>query len=461
MRDRLSLASILCPGFASSRASLVASTLAAFAFACVPGCESGLIAPTTDSVALSGGTFVMGSALDCNDVAGVSCKGDRPPHFVKVSPLSMQVFEVSNIQYATCVQNSMCPFQEPFDPKRKSQPALVDSPDAARAYCASVGMRLPTEAEFEYAARVDSRQKEHLYPWGDDAPVCSRLALAGCNQPLLADVGAAPGDVTDTGLHDLAGNAPEWVEDSYEAHAGCLDRLGYAGDLCAGQPASCAEQRCAADMKSCARGCIAPSLSEGASMSMPGPTETVTPSCPLPSDGAEPLIDPLVRAATPDAVVRGGSATDGACAFAGFTRRHAVPHRYKAGFRCVQSGDAATQRKPLTSYRFTLTGCQPDQPVVKLSIGTNTDPNAVYNLDVFPPIGAPMLNVAAQSGVVDNLPCNAVFVVHPQAARPLVVEARSTSMQGCKRGLGMPDLSGGGDVPATGVVTIPLMGNCM
>ena len=55
-------------------------------------------------------------------------------------------------------------------------------------------------------------------------------------------------------------------------------------------------------------------------------------------------------------------------AFAGFTRRHVVPHRYLAGFRCARAVEGASALRPLTSYRFVLDGCQPDRPAVKVSV---------------------------------------------------------------------------------------------
>ena len=221
-------------------------------------------APSTWSPA-SMGTTCRAAAGACDvpevcDGTGAACKGDRAPHLVRVSPFTLQTTEVTRIQYAACVLDGKCPDQGAFDPRQKSRPQLVSDPEAARSYCRSVGMRLPTEAEFEFAARADRAGKLHTYPWGrdeatDKPPTCDKVTFAGCPAPSTYDVGTAPGDLTDTGIHDLAGSVPEWVEDNYDPYMGCASRLGYS-DLCWGQGASCPDTRCTTDGKQCARGCL-------------------------------------------------------------------------------------------------------------------------------------------------------------------------------------------------------------
>jgi formylglycine-generating enzyme required for sulfatase activity len=158
------------------------------------------------------GEFMMGSPMGDSD--------EQPAHKVYVDAFSMDMYEVTVRQYAEFLQatgvNSPLDWQTMNQPAHQKRPvANVDWADAA-AYCKWAGKRLPTEAEWEKAARgTDGR----LYPWGNDppTPLHANFGKSGSNgHGTLAPVGTLEEGKGPYGIYDLAGNAWEWVNDWYD-----------------------------------------------------------------------------------------------------------------------------------------------------------------------------------------------------------------------------------------------------
>jgi formylglycine-generating enzyme required for sulfatase activity len=173
--------------------------------------------PADDMIEVPGGPFTMGCAGPPDDQ---QCYPDEQQHQVSLHVFELDRREVTQEAYALCVADAACPAPEStyYDPVRHPDwPATAIDFAMASAYCAWVGKRLPTEAEWEKAARGGSDVR--VYPWGNTVPVCGLHAIYASGD-CTADpgpVGSLPGGKGPYGHDDLAGNVWEWVSDWYGA----------------------------------------------------------------------------------------------------------------------------------------------------------------------------------------------------------------------------------------------------
>ena len=134
-------------------------------------------------------------------------KDETPYHKVCLDSFLMDRFEVSQREYKRIMEHN------PSNFKGKDLPVEGVTWEEAKKYCSSTGKRLPTEAEFEYAARAGSKTD---YYWGNSIGVNNANCI-GCGSlwdgTKTAIVGSFPANLW--GLHDMTGNVWEWVSDWY------------------------------------------------------------------------------------------------------------------------------------------------------------------------------------------------------------------------------------------------------
>ncbi len=198
----------------------------------------------SDMVCVTAGTFTMGS--------GIGDADEQPTHSVTLSEFLIDKYEVSFGQYMQCVGAGKCgmpryypplkqrrvvgakvigalPKKKPRAPRaapgqeakikvatilvNKRLPAAGITWSDANKYCGYKGRHLPTEAQWEYAARGT---RSNYYAWGGAPPICERVNSAKCGKyprPVRSlTKGASP-----FGAVNMTGNAWEWVHDWYDA----------------------------------------------------------------------------------------------------------------------------------------------------------------------------------------------------------------------------------------------------
>ena len=183
--------------------------------------------PATEMIRVPGGPFTMGS----NDGPA----DERPAHRVELPAFSMDRMPVTNAQFAAFLNSAglASPKGETYydsddndarihrragkwvaDAGSENHPVVEPTWLGAREYCASIGKRLPTEAEWEKAARGTDGRK---YPWGNNPPDRTRAQFnAGWTE--FAPAGGFPQGASPYGALDMAGNAWEWVSSAYRPY---------------------------------------------------------------------------------------------------------------------------------------------------------------------------------------------------------------------------------------------------
>jgi formylglycine-generating enzyme required for sulfatase activity len=202
-------------------------------------------------ILVPGGTFTLGMSVEdglqaCYDrIAGGSVTDDcsridfevgAPPRGVSIDAFWMDTFEVTFAQFKQCVQDEVCDgdllsFFQNHGFTDDNLPIVGLTNAEAATMCEWRGARLPSEAEWEFAARGPDSLP---YPWGSDFDGANtNLCDADCERiydylpsptwsdgyALMAPVGSFPEDVSWIGIHDLMGNVAEWTSTPFQPYA--------------------------------------------------------------------------------------------------------------------------------------------------------------------------------------------------------------------------------------------------
>jgi formylglycine-generating enzyme required for sulfatase activity/tRNA A-37 threonylcarbamoyl transferase component Bud32 len=174
----------------------------------MPPTNTPLPSAPSGMVHVPAGEFTMGSDEGESD--------EQPIHTVYLDDFYIDETEVTNAQYRACVEAGACsvPLDTTYYDKADyaQHPVIYVSWNDADAYCRWAGRRLPTEAEWEKAARgTDGR----TYPWGEGID-CDHVQYGECGGRTVP-VGSKPQGVSPYGALDMAGNVWEWVADWYDS----------------------------------------------------------------------------------------------------------------------------------------------------------------------------------------------------------------------------------------------------
>ena len=170
---------------------------------------------TIEWIKIEGGSFDMG---------GKGEDDGKPIHRVTLKSFMISKSEVTVAQYRKCVDAKVCSvpkfhkYCNWYKSGREEHPINCMTWFQLNKFAKWVGGRLPTEAEWEYAAR--SRGEKRTYPWGNAEPSCRFAVMKdggkGCGKDGTWPVCSKRLGDTKQGLCDMGGNVWEWVQDEYE-----------------------------------------------------------------------------------------------------------------------------------------------------------------------------------------------------------------------------------------------------
>ncbi|HAH32530.1 MAG TPA: hypothetical protein DCL44_09490 [Elusimicrobia bacterium] len=182
--------------------------------------SAGALAKPVEWVTINGGKFMMGT-----DSSQMGLEDAKPVHEVAIRTFDISKTAVTVEQYEECVLKGGC--TEPGTGRdcnwgltgRRLHPVNCVDWNQAVQYAKFKGARLPSESEWEYAAK--SGGKNQKYPWGSEEAACDKAVMAnkdghGCGKKSTMPVCSKQAGNTEQDLCDMAGNVWQWVQDKYQ-----------------------------------------------------------------------------------------------------------------------------------------------------------------------------------------------------------------------------------------------------
>lgn len=196
-----------------------------------PGKTPALPSAVTDMmVEIPAGPFIMGNDSGPSE--------ERPAHEVDLKAFEIDVFEVTNADFSAFVKNTgyvtyaetagKKNWNNEFTDGKDNHPVVRVTWNDAAAYCEWLGKRLPTEAEWEKAARGTDAL---LYPWGNEWDESKANVKDGGLRSTVSG-GSFGAGASPYGIEDMAGNVSEWVADWYNGYPGNTTGDTYFGRKC-------------------------------------------------------------------------------------------------------------------------------------------------------------------------------------------------------------------------------------
>ncbi len=199
-------------------------------------CQNGVWVKSGDCISsmvdIPAGKFNMGCHKSVEGGDALCDTDNVPEHTVELSDFKIDRFEVTVEEFNKCIAAGVCQndskkmFQTYSEnekcnlgaPGRKHHPMNCISWEGANAFCKWAGKKLPTEAQWEKAAKGT---KTNVYPWGNSpSPSCSiaivKKTTAGCDFDSTYPIGSKEKGKSVYGLYDMAGNVSEFVRDWYQ-----------------------------------------------------------------------------------------------------------------------------------------------------------------------------------------------------------------------------------------------------